>query len=91
MEIIIKCDKDEQVEIHRMVTNLCPALSNEFFNDIEIRSFGVRFCKTEEEIKLNMASDVSKMTIRKISTVGNVLKILLSIMNDSMADLAYKW
>ena len=76
MEIIIKCDKDEQVEIHRMVTNLCPALSNEFFNDIEIRSFGVRFCKTEEEIKLTMASDVSKMTIRKISTVGNVLKIL---------------
>lgn len=90
MEIVIKCDQSEEAVVYAAVSKLCPNLSDVLCKDIEVRSLDVKFLKNNEEVRLYMSPDVSRMAIRKLSAVGNVFQILWHIMNDSLADLVDK-
>ena len=90
MEIIIKCDQMEEAAINSAISELCPCLKDLVYNnEIEIRSLDIKFLKSGEEILIYISSDMTNMAVRKISTVGNIFKILNHIMNDSFADLVH--
>ena len=91
MEITIKCDLSEEATVAAAISELCPYLKDFIYEEnIEIRSLDIKFLKSGEEILILISPDMANMVVRKISTAGNVFKILYHIMNDSFADLVHQ-